>query len=98
MRAYRSHDDYLNGVLKDPKEAARYLNSVAEENDQALILAALAQVAKARGLSRTAKKASLSRMGLYKLLSKKGNPEFRTFLGVLRASGLRLSFRPGPSA
>lgn len=97
MRRYRSHDDYLNKVLKDPKEAARYLNAVAEENDQALILAALAQVARAHGLSKTAKLASLSRMGLYKLLSKKGNPEFKTFLNVLNASGLRLSFRPGPS-
>lgn len=94
MKTYRSHDDYLLTALKDPKEAARYLNAAAEENDQALILAALAQVAKARGLSRTAKMAALSRMGLYKTLSKNGNPEFKTFLGVLRASGLQMSFRP----
>lgn len=94
MKTYRSHDDYLNKALKDPKEAARYLNAAAEENDQALIIAALAQVAKAHGLSRTAKMAAISRMGLYKTLSKKGNPEFRTFMGVLRASGLQMSFRP----
>ena len=94
MRSHRSHDDYLNKVLKDPKEAAGYLNAAAEENDQALILVALAQVAKARGLSKTARLASLSRMGLYKILSKKGNPEFKTFIGVLRASGLQISFRP----
>ncbi|MBU2573919.1 MAG: putative addiction module antidote protein [Elusimicrobia bacterium] len=94
MRTYRSHDDYLNKALKDPKEAARYLNAAADENDQALILAALAQVAKAHGLSKTAKLASLSRMGLYKTLSKKGNPEFKTFMGVLHASGLQMSFKP----
>ena len=94
MRTYRSHDDYLDEALKDPKEAARYLNAAAEENDQTLILAALAQVAKAHGLSKTAKMASLSRMGLYKTLSKKGNPEFKTFLGVLNAAGLQMSFRP----
>ena len=94
MRNYRRHEDYMGEVLKDPKEAARYLNAAAEENDQALILAALAQVAKAHGLSKTAKLASLSRMGLYKTLSKKGNPEFKTFLGVLNASGLQMSFRP----
>ncbi|MFA7327945.1 MAG: addiction module antidote protein [Candidatus Ratteibacteria bacterium] len=94
MRTYRNHDDYLDEALKDPKEAARYLNAAAEENDQTLILAALAQVAKAQGLSKTAKRASLSRMGLYKTLSKKGNPEFKTFMGVLSAAGLQMSFRP----
>ena len=94
MRTYRNHDDYLDEVLKDPKEAARYLNAAAEENDQTLILAALAQVAKAHGLSKTAKMASLSRMGLYKTLSKKGNPKFKTFMGVLNAAGLQMLFRP----
>ena len=94
MRTYRSHDDYLNKALKDPKEAALYLNAVTEENDPALILHALAQVAKAHGVSRMAKRVSLSRMGLYKTLSRKGNPEFKTFLGILNASGLRMSFKP----
>ena len=94
MRIYRSHDDYLDEALKDPKEAARYLNAAAEENDPALILVALAQVAKAHGVSKTAKRASLSRMGLYKMLSKTGNPEFKTFVGVLNASGLQMSFKP----
>ena len=93
MKTYRSHDDYLDKSLKDPKEAALYLNAVAEENDPALILHALAQVAKAHGVSRMAKKVSLSRMGLYKTLSKKGNPEFRTFLGILNASGIKMSFK-----
>ena len=94
MRNHRTHDDYLHAALKDPKEAARYLNAAAEEGDLALILVALAQVAKAQGLSKTAKKASLSRMGLYKMLSKNGNPGFKTFMGVLSASGLRMSFKP----
>ena len=94
MRTYRNHDDYLDEALQNPKEAARYLNAAAEENDQTLILAALAQVAKAHGLSKTAKMASVSRMGLHKMLSKRGNPEFKTFMGVLSATGLQMSFRP----
>ena len=93
MRTHRSHDDYLNEALKDPKEAALYLNAVAEENDPVLILHALEQVAKAHGVSRMAKKVSLSRMGMYKTLSRKGNPEFKTFLGILTASGLQMSFK-----
>lgn len=94
MKNYRSHDDYLNKSLRDPKEAARYLNAAVEENDPSLILVALAQVAQAHGVSKMAKKTSLSRIGLYKSLSKKGNPEFKTFIGVLNASGLQMSFKP----
>ena len=55
---------------------------------------ALAQVAKAHGASKTAKRASMSRAGLYKTLSKKGNPEFKTFMGVLSASSLEMHFKP----
>src|SRR4051812_29633901 len=93
MRTYRSHDDYLNKALQDPKEAALYLNAVAEENDPAIILHALAQIAKAHGIAKMAKRVSLSRMGLYKTLSKRGNPEFKTFLGILNASGLQMRFK-----
>jgi probable addiction module antidote protein len=98
MRKYRSHDDYLKQSLKDPKEAALYLNAAAEENDPALLLVALAQVARAHGVSTMAKRVSLSRMGLYKTLSKKGNPEFKTFWGVLEASGIQLTFKPRQQA
>lgn len=94
MRTFRSHDDYLNEKLQNPKEAALYLNAAVEEEDPALIIAALAQVAKAHGFSRMAKKVSLSRSGLYKTLSRRGNPEFKTFLGLLHASGLQMSFKP----
>jgi len=94
MRSDRSHDDYLKAALKDPKEAARYLNAAAEENDPALILTALSQIAKAHGVSKTAQRAALSRMGLYKTLSKKGNPVLKTFMSVLNASGLQMSFKP----
>lgn len=91
---HRDHDEYLVESLRDPKEAALFLSAAAEEDDPVVILDALAIVARALGVSKTAKKASLSRMGLYKTLSKKGNPEFRTLLAVLSATGLRLSFRP----
>jgi probable addiction module antidote protein len=93
-RKYRTHDEYLTEVLQDPEEAAHYLNAAFEENDPAFLLVAMAQVAKARGVSRMAKHASLSRMGVYKSLSKNGNPELKTFLKLLAASGLELFFKP----
>ena len=94
MKKYRTHDEYLKEALKDPKEAALYLNAAAEEKDPALLLVALGQVARAHGVSRMAKRIALSRLGLYKTLSKKGNPEFRTLLNILKAAGIQLFFRP----
>jgi len=94
VRKYRTHDEYLEESLKDPKEAALYLNAAAEDNDPALLLAALSQVARAHGMTRMAKHVALSRMGLYKTLSKKGNPELNTFLRILKASGLQIAFKP----
>ena len=96
MRKYRTHGEYLDKALKDPKEAALYLNAAAQENDAALMLAALAQVVRAHGVSRTARKVALSRAGIYKTISKTGNPELKTFLGILKVSGLRMSFKPVP--
>jgi probable addiction module antidote protein len=93
-RRYQTWDEHMMESLQDPKEAAHYLNAAAQENDPALMLIALSDVARARGLSKTAKEASVSRMGLYKIFSKTGNPEFRTFLRVLRAAGMQLEFKP----
>lgn len=92
MRKYRTHGEYLDKALKNPKEAALYLNAAYEEEDPALLLAALAQVVRAHGVAGTARKVALSRAGLYKTMSKSGNPELKTFLGILKASGLRLRF------
>jgi probable addiction module antidote protein len=58
----------------------------------------LAQVAKAHGLSKMSKRAAISRMGLYKILSGNGNPELKTFMKLLNASGLQLSFKPAKLA
>ena len=98
MRTMRNLDEYMVESLKDPKEAALYLTAAAEENDVALLLDGLALVAKAHGFSKMAKKASLSRMGLYKSISKKGNPQLKTFLSLLAASGLKISFEPTATA
>lgn len=94
MRKSRTHGEYLDKALKDPKEAALYLNAAAQENDAALMLAALAQVVRAHGVSKTARKVSLSRAGIYKTISRTGNPELKTFMGILRVSGLQMSFKP----
>jgi probable addiction module antidote protein len=77
--------------LKDPHEAAAYLNAAIEEGDRAVFLLALRNVAKANGgMALTAEKAGLNRESLYRMLSKKGNPEIESISALLHAVGLRL--------
>lgn len=94
MRRYRTYDEYLDEVLRDPTDAAMYLTAAAEYNDPPFLLDALASVARAHGLSAMAKRISLSRMGLYKSLSRSGNPQLKTFMGILKAAGIQLAFNP----
>lgn len=76
--------------LKTDKDMAEYLEAAIEEGDPALISAALGDIARAKGMTRIARKAGLGRESLYKALSPNGNPEFATVLKVVRALGLRL--------
>src|SRR6185312_1162788 len=47
-------------------------------------------VVKAVGVSRLAVNIGLSRLSLYRMLSKDGNPRFDSFLALIRALGLHL--------
>jgi probable addiction module antidote protein len=62
--------------------------------DPAFIAAALGDVARARGMMQLAKETGLTREGLYKALSKDGNPNFGTVLKVLHALGLKITLQP----
>jgi probable addiction module antidote protein len=89
------YEDWLIRRLKDPAEAAAYLEAVIEEGDQAALMLALRQVARARGgIAEIARKAKLTREATYKMLSKSGNPELRSLTSILRATGLRFSVKP----
>lgn len=76
----------------DTDEAAlAYLQAAFEDGDTAMVVAALGDIARARGMSDVAKSAGLGRESLYKALSKDGNPEFATVLKVVQALGLKLT-------
>jgi probable addiction module antidote protein len=92
MTRKSSYQKDLVESLKDPCEAAAYLNAAIEENDRAIFLLALRNVAKAQGgMTSIAEKAKLNRESLYRMLSKKGNPEIESLYLILHAMGLRLS-------
>jgi probable addiction module antidote protein len=70
---------------------AAYLDAVFEDGDNALMKAAIGDVARARGMTEIAAKAGITRAGLYKALSENGNPSFATIASVMKALGVRLS-------
>ncbi len=95
MAKSESYDDYLIESLKDPEEAAGYLNAALEGGDKKVFLLALHNVVKARGgVSKIAKKTHKSRTSLYKALSVKGNPYLEGTNKILTAIGLHLAVVP----
>lgn len=79
--------------LKSEEECAMYLQAVIEEadGDPAMIVLALGDIARARGMMQLARDTGLTREGLYKALSPGGNPSFASVMKVCKALGLKLS-------
>lgn len=89
---------YVDGLrerLKDPANAAAYLDAALEESDQEVFLLALRDVAEARGLSVVAQDAQLNRENLYRMLSRDGNPQLASLNALLKSMGLRLAVEVG---
>jgi probable addiction module antidote protein len=89
-----SYDNYMGESLKDPTEAAAYIEAVMELDDPAALLVALRHVAKAHGMAEVARRADVGDKMLFKALSAEGNPTLTTVHKVLHAMGLRLSVVP----
>ncbi len=82
--------DYLNS----PEEVVVYIESVLEEDDPALLLVALRNVADSQGgMAKMAEHSGLSRESLYRTLSKNGNPKISTLMSIMKALGLHLSVK-----
>lgn len=81
--------------LETKEDIAAYLEAALEDGDPALVVAALGDIARCRGMTNIARETGLGRESLYKALSTEGNPEFATVLKVLKALGLRLQVVAG---
>lgn len=92
----RSHDDAMAEIFHDdPEVAAATLDAILADGDQGELLVTLRQMAKAYGgVQAVAKAAKLNPTQLYRTLSEKGNPEFRSLNALLRTMGLRLAVQP----
>ena len=82
-------------ALKNPQEAAAYINAAIEEGDRETFMLALRNVAEANGgMKSVAEKAHVNRESLYRTLSRRGNPEIKTLFSLLHGMGLRLAVEP----
>jgi len=77
--------------LTDEVAVAEYMNAVLESGDTDLLILALGDIARARGMAQVAKDAGLGRESLYKALAPGAKPRFDTILKVARALGVRLT-------
>ena len=89
-----SYQNNLVESLRDPAEAAAYVEAALELDDPAALLVALRQVAKAHGMADVARRAEVGEKTLFRALSENGNPTISTLHKVLHAVGLRLSVTP----
>src|SRR6202035_1953319 len=85
--------------LDNDEVIAEYLTAAAEDPNPEVFLAALGDVAKARGMAQVAKDAGLGRESLYKALSAGAHTRYETVNAVLRALGVKFTVvpdRPAP--
>lgn len=80
----------LSEILDSEEMIQEYLTQVFADNDPDEILRAIKHVAKARGMTELAKKTGIPRESIYRALSEKGNPTFRTLWKILTALNIHL--------
>lgn len=95
MREYRTLDsieeDYFR---KHAREVDAYLAEIfdeyAQDGDSTALLASLRVIAKIKGISALAEQTGMTRQGLQKALSTKGNPRLDNINSIMHALGYRL--------
>jgi probable addiction module antidote protein len=82
--------DYLDNEIV----ITEYLNAAIGDVNPDVFLSAIADVAKARGMSKLAKDTGLGRESLYKALAPGAKPRYDTILKLMRALGVELHATP----
>jgi probable addiction module antidote protein len=82
--------DYLDSE----EMIAEYLSAALEDENPDVFLAAVSDVAKARGMTAIANSTGLGRESLYKALTPGAKPRYETIIKVLHGLGVRLTVQP----
>ncbi|MBN4079631.1 putative addiction module antidote protein [bacterium AH-315-C08] len=92
------HDEFVKKHLKTKASIESYLNEALEDDDPRVFLLALKDVVIARGgFSKISKQTNLSRESMYKTLSTKGNPTFKSLNKLVDTVGFQISIKPKKS-
>jgi len=76
--------------LDDKEVIAEYLSQILDDGDMDEFLEALANIAKAKGMSQIAKETGLGRESLYKTFHKGTKPKFDTIMKVMQSFGVKM--------
>ncbi len=76
--------------LENDAIVSEYLNAALEDENPSVFLQAIADVAKARGMSQLAKDTGLGRESLYKALAPGAKPRYDTVMKLVKALGVEL--------
>ena len=99
MTEYRTLDQISIEYFTDhPEEIDEFINEIfgeyAQDGDSAALLSSLRVIARVKGLSTMAEEIGMTRQGLQKALSAKGNPRLDNINAIMRAMGYQLMPRP----
>jgi len=92
---YRTLDEVtVEYFTRHPEEIDAFLHEsfadYAEDGDSAALLSSLRVIARVKGISRMAAELGMTRQGLQKALSARGNPRLDTINAIMRALGYQL--------
>ena len=95
MTEYRTLDQIsVEYFTEHPEEIDEFINEIfaeyAKDGDSAALLSALRVIARVKGLSNMADDIGMTRQGLQKALSAKGNPRLDNINAIMRAMGYQL--------
>ena len=82
---FRQHSHEVDAYLFE------IFDEYARDSDSASLLASLRVIAKVKGISALAMETGMTRQGLQKALSRKGNPRLDNINAVIHALGYRLT-------
>lgn len=80
-----------SAFLNDEEVIAEYLTAALEDENPDVFLAAVGNVAKARGMTAIAESTGLGRESLYKAMTPGAKPRYDTILKVLHSLGVKLT-------
>ncbi len=96
MSKYRSFEAVSEEYFIDhPEEIDTYLTEIftayAEDRDSAALLSQLRVIARVKGVSNIAEEIGITRQGLQKALSSRGNPRLENISSIMHAMGYKLT-------